>query len=97
MFYRKALAERKGESWTEILRRRLVECPRCSEVWLVVGARENDCYICKDCEHSFVIIPARQTALEPDEAITVRILLEGLFPEAERAGVLMEVTGVQVD
>ena len=43
------------ESWAEILRRWLVECPRCSEVWLVVGARENDRYICKDCGHTFVI------------------------------------------
>lgn len=46
---------RKRESWAEMLRRWLVECPRCSEVWLVVGARENDCYICKDCGHAFVI------------------------------------------
>ena len=48
-------------------------------------------------ERTVVIIPARQTALEPEESINVRILLEGLSPEAERAGVLMEVTGVQVD
>jgi hypothetical protein len=48
-------------------------------------------------ERTVVVIPARQTALEPEEAISVRILLEGLNPEAERAGGLMEVTGVQVD
>jgi hypothetical protein len=48
-------------------------------------------------ERTVVIIPAQQTALEPEEAISVRILLEGLSPEAERAGVLMEVTGVHFD
>ena len=39
----------------EILRRWLVQCPQCSEVCLVVGARENDQYVCKDCGHSFTI------------------------------------------
>ena len=39
----------------EILRRWLVQCPECSEVRLVVGARENDQYVCKDCGHSFTI------------------------------------------
>lgn len=48
--------KRGGESWLEILKRWLVECPQCAEVWLVVGARENDPYICKDCGHSFAII-----------------------------------------
>lgn len=48
-------------------------------------------------ERTVVVIPARQTALEPEEAINVRILLEGLNPESERAGVLMEVTGVNVE
>ena len=47
--------KRRGESWNEMLRRWLVECPRCSEVWLVVGARDNESYICKDCGHGFVI------------------------------------------
>ena len=48
-------------------------------------------------ERTVIVIPARQTALEPGEAIGVRILLEGISPEAERAGALMEVTGVRVD
>jgi len=39
----------------EMLRRWLVECPQCLEVRLVVGARENDRYVCKDCGHSFTI------------------------------------------
>ena len=47
--------KKAGESWLEILRRRLVECPRCAEVWLVVGARENDRYVCKGCGHGFAI------------------------------------------
>lgn len=48
--------EKSGsQSWLEILKRWLVECPQCAEVWLVVGARENDPYICKDCGHSFAI------------------------------------------
>ena len=47
--------KRKGESWLEILKRWLVECPQCAEIWLVVGARENDRYICKDCGHGFAI------------------------------------------
>jgi transcription elongation factor Elf1 len=38
-----------------MLRRWRVECPRCSEVWLVVGARENDAYVCKGCGHRFTI------------------------------------------
>jgi transposase-like protein len=47
--------KKERESWAEMLRRWLVECPRCSEVWLIVGARENERYICKDCGHKFVI------------------------------------------
>ena len=44
-----------GENWLEMLKQWLVECPQCSEVRLVVGAREKDRYICKYCGHSFVI------------------------------------------
>lgn len=47
--------KRLGESWPEILRRWLVECPQCAQVWLVVGARENDRHVCKDCGHGFNI------------------------------------------
>jgi hypothetical protein len=46
---------KEGENWLGILRRRLVECPQCAQVWLVVGARENDHYVCKDCGHGFAI------------------------------------------
>ena len=48
-------AKRPGESWPAILRRWFVECPRCGEVWLVVGARENDSHVCKGCGHGFEI------------------------------------------
>lgn len=43
------------EGWAQILHRWLVECPRCLEVWLIIGARENDSHICKDCGHRFII------------------------------------------
>lgn len=48
-------------------------------------------------ERTAVVIPARQTALDPGEAIAVRILLEGVRPEAGRAGVLMEVAAVRFE
>lgn len=48
-------------------------------------------------ERTVVVVPARQAAVEPGEAINARVLLEGIRPEAERADVLMEVTGVRVD
>lgn len=47
--------KRADGSWSEILRRWFVECPRCAEVWLVVGARENEQHVCKGCGHGFVI------------------------------------------
>jgi transposase-like protein len=47
--------KRAGENWLEILRRWIVQCPQCAEVRLVVGANENDQYVCKDCGHSFII------------------------------------------
>ena len=47
--------KKRGERWFDVLRRWLVQCPQCSEVRLVVGAHENDQYVCKDCGHSFSI------------------------------------------
>jgi predicted RNA-binding Zn-ribbon protein involved in translation (DUF1610 family) len=44
-----------GETWLEMLRQWLVQCPQCGEVRLAVGAHENDRYVCKDCGHSFFI------------------------------------------
>ncbi len=48
-------------------------------------------------ERTVVVVPARQAALEPGEAINVSILLEGVSPEAVRAAYLMEVTGLRFD
>jgi transcription elongation factor Elf1 len=47
--------KKRGERWFEVLRRWLVKCPQCSEVRLVVGAHENDEYVCKNCGHRFTI------------------------------------------
>jgi transposase-like protein len=47
--------KQRGERWFERLRKWLVQCPQCSEVRLVVGAQENDRYVCKDCGHRFII------------------------------------------
>ena len=48
-------------------------------------------------ERTVVLVPTRQTALEPGETIGVRVLLEGIRPESERGGVLMDITGVRFD
>ena len=47
--------KKRGERWFEVLRRWLVKCPQCSEIRLVVGAHENDEYVCKNCGHRFNI------------------------------------------
>ena len=46
-------------------------------------------------ERTVVVIPARQTILEADEAINVRILLESI--NSDRAHAVMEVTGIRFD
>jgi hypothetical protein len=48
-------------------------------------------------ESTVVVVPVRQAALEPGEAINVSILLEDVSPEAERSAHVMEVTGVWFD
>jgi hypothetical protein len=48
-------------------------------------------------ERRVVVIPARQTILEADEAINVRILLESIDKDSDRAHAVMEVTGVRFD
>jgi len=58
---------KRGERWFEVLRRWLVQCPQCSEVWLVVGAHEKDRYVCKDCGHSFTI---RLSAATKEQGLT---------------------------
>jgi len=47
--------KQRRQRWLDRLRQWLVECPQCSEVRLVVGAKENDRYVCKDCGHSFTV------------------------------------------
>lgn len=47
--------KRVDESRSKILRQWFVECPQCAQVWLVVGARENDRHVCKGCGHGFAI------------------------------------------
>jgi hypothetical protein len=48
-------------------------------------------------ERTVIVIPARQTALEPGEAIGVRVLLESLSKDSERANIVLEVTGIRFD
>ena len=48
-------------------------------------------------ERTVVVIPARQTVLEPGEAISVHILLDGISKNSERAYPMMEVTAVSFD
>lgn len=48
-------------------------------------------------ERTVVVIPTRQTILEPDEAINVRILLESIDKDSDRAHAVMEVTAIRFD
>lgn len=48
-------------------------------------------------ERTVVVIPTRQTILEPDEAIHVRILLESIDKDSDRAHAVMEVTAIRFD
>lgn len=48
-------------------------------------------------ERTVMVIPARQTALEPGEVISVRVLLESISKDSERANMVLEVTGVRFD
>ena len=48
-------------------------------------------------ERTVLIVPARQTVIEPGEAIKVRMMLEGVGPAARRVTPLMEVTGIGFD
>lgn len=57
--------KRPGERWLERLRKWLVQCPQCAEVRLVVGAKENDRYVCKDCGHRFIIKSSAVTNEQP--------------------------------
>ena len=45
-------------------------------------------------ERTVAIVPVQQTVLENEEAINVRILLEGVHRDADRARTMLEVTGI---
>jgi len=45
-------------------------------------------------ERTVAVIPLQQTALESNEAINVRILLEGIDRDSDRARPVLEVTGI---
>lgn len=45
-------------------------------------------------ERAVAVIPLQQTALEINEAIYVRILLEGIDRDSDRARAMLEVTGI---
>lgn len=45
-------------------------------------------------ERTVAVIPVQQTALENEEAINVRILLEGIHRDSDRAHAVLEVTGI---
>lgn len=45
-------------------------------------------------ERTAVIIPTQQTTLEPGEEMNARLLIEGISPDAARADVRLEVTGL---
>ncbi len=47
-------------------------------------------------ERTVVVVPAKQTVLEPDEAMTVRVLLEKIDPDSERGHISMEVTALRL-
>jgi len=48
-------------------------------------------------ERTVVVIPTRQTILEADEAINVRILLESIDKDSDRAHPVMELTAIRFD
>ena len=48
-------------------------------------------------ERTVIPIPAQQTVLEPGEALNVRIHIEGMTDDTERADIAVEVTAVLLD
>jgi hypothetical protein len=48
-------------------------------------------------ERTLIVVPAQQATLKPDETVSVRVLLEGIKPEAERANTRLEVTGLRFE
>lgn len=48
-------------------------------------------------ERTVIPIPAQQTVLEPGEALNVRIRIQGITDDTERADIAVEVTAVLLD
>jgi len=48
-------------------------------------------------ERTAIIIPAQQAVLEPGEKMNVRMLIDGVGPGGERAGALVQVTGLKFE
>ncbi|MBX3279663.1 MAG: FxLYD domain-containing protein [Acidobacteria bacterium] len=46
-------------------------------------------------ERTIVVIPVQQQTLEPDQSVSVRVLIEGIKPEADRSGLRMETTALR--
>jgi hypothetical protein len=65
--------------------------------WLEVRGTVVDPHGGTMSERVAVVIPAQQTAIEPNEAIKARVMLAGFNPEALHGGVRLEVTGVIFD
>ena len=52
----KAEAVREDKAWQSLIQRVALDCPRCNQTWLILGADHRDHpYICKACGHSFKI------------------------------------------
>ena len=47
-------------------------------------------------ERTVIIIPNRQTELEPNRALLVPIVIDGMSKEADRANIVMEVAAIKV-
>ncbi len=48
-------------------------------------------------ERTIVIVPFQQTLVEVNEAITVRVLLEAIDKDTDRAQTVLEATGIQFE
>jgi hypothetical protein len=48
-------------------------------------------------ERTVIIVPAQQATLKPDESVSVRVLIEGIKPEADRANLRLETTGLRFE
>ncbi len=47
-------------------------------------------------ERTVIIIPNRQTELEPNRTLLVPIVIDGMSKEADRANIVMEVAAIKI-